>query len=64
MTVRQRELKKIRGKDAIAIVVTAPGIVDDVDMTELYTLEITSRSFPMLIQTPFTIMKAIIYLRR
>ena len=39
MTVRQRELKKIRGKDAITIVVTAPGIVDDVDMTELYKLE-------------------------
>jgi hypothetical protein len=39
ITVQQRELKKIRGKDAIAIVVTAPGIVDDVDMTELYTLE-------------------------
>ena len=52
----QRELKEIRGKDAKAIMVTAPGTVDDVDMTEL--------SFPMVIQTPFTIMKAIIYLRR
>ena len=56
MTFRQRELKEIRGKDAMAIMVTAPGTVDDVDMTEL--------SFPMVIQTPFTMMKAIIYLRR
>ena len=40
VTVLQRELKKIRGRDAIAmIVVTAPGTVDDVDTTELYTLE-------------------------
>ena len=39
MTVRQRELKKIRGWDVIAILITAPGIVDDVDTTELYNLE-------------------------
>lgn len=41
MTVQQRELKKIRGRDVIAmIVVTAPRTgVDDVDTTELYTLE-------------------------
>ena len=40
MTVWQRELKKIKGKDsAMAIVVTAPGTEDDVDTTELYTLE-------------------------
>jgi hypothetical protein len=38
MTVWQRELKKIRGKDEMAIVVTAPGTVDDVDTTELNTL--------------------------
>ena len=65
MTVQQRELKKIRARDAIAMigVVTAPGTVDDVDTTEL-SLKITSRSFPMVIQTPFTMMKAIIYLRR
>ena len=35
MTVLQRELKKIRGKQVMAIVVTAPGTVDDADMTEL-----------------------------
>ena len=63
MTFRQRELKEIRGKDAMAIVVTAPGTVDDVDTTEL-SLKIIPRSFPMVIQTPFTMMKAIIYLRR
>ena len=39
MTFRQRELKEIRGKDAMAIMVTAPRTVDDVDMTELYALE-------------------------
>ena len=35
----QRELKEIRGKDAMAIMVTAPGTVDDVDTTKLYALE-------------------------
>jgi hypothetical protein len=64
MTFWQKELKEIRGKDAMAIMVTAPGTVDDVDTTELVSLKITSRSFPMVIQTPFTMMKAIIYLRR
>ena len=40
MIFRQRELKEIRrGKDAMAIMVTAPGTVDDVDTTELYALE-------------------------
>ena len=39
MTFRQRELKEIRDKDAMAIMVTAPGTVDDVDTTELYALE-------------------------
>ena len=40
MTDQQRELKKTRGKDAMmAIVVTAPGTVDDVDTTELYAFE-------------------------
>ena len=39
MTVLQRELKKIRGKEVMAIVVTAPGTVDDADTTELYALE-------------------------
>ena len=40
MTVWQRELKKIKGKDsAMAIVVTAPGTVDDADTTELYALK-------------------------
>ena len=35
MTYRQRELKEIRGKDVMAIMVTAPRTVDDVDTTEL-----------------------------
>ena len=40
MTVLLRELKKIRGKEVIAIaVVTAPGTVDDADTTKLYALE-------------------------
>ena len=39
MTVLRRELKKIRGKEVMAIVVTAPGTVDDADTTELYALE-------------------------
>jgi hypothetical protein len=39
MTVLQRELKKIRGKEVMAIVVTAPRTVDDADTTELYALE-------------------------
>jgi hypothetical protein len=33
------ELKKIRGKKVVAIVVTVPEIVDDADTTELYALE-------------------------
>ena len=39
MTVWQRELNKIGGKDKMAIVVTAPRTVDDADMTELNTFE-------------------------
>ena len=39
MTFRQRDLKKIIGTDAMAIVVTTPRTLDDVDMTELYALE-------------------------
>jgi hypothetical protein len=40
VAVLQRELKKSRGKDKVmAIVVTAPGTVDDADTTELYALE-------------------------
>ena len=39
MTVLRRELKKIRGKEVMAIVVTAPRTVDDADTTELYALE-------------------------
>jgi hypothetical protein len=39
MTVLLRELKKIRGKEVMAIaVVTAPGTVDDADTTKLYAL--------------------------
>ena len=37
--VMQRELKKIRGKEVIAIVVKGPRTVDDADTTELYALE-------------------------
>ncbi len=33
MTVLQRELKKIRGKEVMAIVVTTPGTVEDADST-------------------------------
>ena len=40
MTVLQRELKKIRGKEVMAIAVTATSrIVDDADTTELCALE-------------------------
>jgi hypothetical protein len=39
MTVLLRELKKIRGKEVMAIEVTAPGNGDDADRTELYALE-------------------------
>ena len=48
----------------MAIVVTSPETVNDADTTELYALEITYRSFLMVIQTPLTMMKGIIYLRR
>ena len=37
--LQRRELKKIRGKEVIAIAVTAPRTVDDADTTELYALE-------------------------
>ena len=37
MTVLRTELKKIRGKEVMAILVT--GTVDDADTTELYDLE-------------------------
>ena len=36
----------------MAIVVTSPETVNDADTTELYALEITYRSFLMVIQTP------------
>jgi hypothetical protein len=36
---RREELKKIRGKEVIAIAITAPRTVDDADTTELYALE-------------------------
>ena len=44
MTVLQRELKKVRGSSTrkavmAAISVTAHGIVDDADRTELYALK-------------------------
>ena len=40
MIFRQRELKEIRGKDVMAIMVIAPTrTVDDVDTTELYAFE-------------------------
>ena len=62
MTVLQRELKKIRGKEVMAIVVTAPRTVDDADTTELYALE---KHFKIISEgDSFTMAKAIMYLRR
>ena len=58
----QRELKKIRGKEVMAIVVTAPGTVDDADTTELYALEKHFKNFLRVIQTTFTMAKVIMYL--
>ena len=65
MTVLQRELKKIRGtKEVMAFVVTAPGTVDDADTTELYALEKRFKNISEVIQNTFTMVKAIMYLRR
>ena len=60
MTVLQRELKEIRRKEEMAIVITDPVNVYDADMTELYPLE----NHLMVIKTPVTMMKAIMYFRR
>ena len=39
LTVLQMELKKLRGKEVMAIAVTDPRTVKDADTTELYALE-------------------------